>query len=139
MKKSIRQKTGTIMIIDDNNIDRYISSRLIIKNNFTIKLLEYDSAVDALDYLQNNQHDIDILPNIIFVDIYMPIMSGFEFMEAFSTLPQSTKTYCKVFIISSTIDDSDISRIHNNPNIFGFQEKPITKEFLEKIIDTYLL
>lgn len=136
MKELIQQKIGTIMIIDDNNIDRYISSRLIIKNDFANKLLEYATAVDALQYLQDNQHDIHSLPNIIFVDIYMPIMSGFEFMEAFNTLPQSLKTYCKVFIISSTIDDSDISRVHSDSNVFGFQEKPITKEFLEKITNT---
>lgn len=139
MKELIQQKIGTIMIIDDNNIDRYISSRLIVKNNFANKLLEYDSAVDALHYLKANQHDIDSLPNIIFVDIYMPIMSGFEFMEAFNKLPLSLKTYCKVFIISSTIDELDISRVRIDPNVFGFQEKPITKKFLEKITNIYLL
>lgn len=121
------------MIIDDNNIDRYICSRLIIKNDFTNKLLEYDTAVDALKYLQTNQDNFAALPNIIFVDIYMPIMSGFEFMEAFKKLPSTLRSYCKVFIISSTMDNTDISRIHIDPNIYGFQEKPITKEFLEKI------
>ncbi|KAB1155052.1 response regulator [Flavobacterium luteum] len=133
MIELLQQKIGIIMIIDDNNIDRYIGSRLIIKNNFANKLLQYDNAVNALHYLQDNQNNIDLLPNIIFLDIYMPMMSGFEFMEAFNTLPQFVKKYCKVFIISSTIDDSDISRVHVDPNIFGFLEKPITKEFLEKI------
>lgn len=127
-------KFESVMIIDDNAIDLYISSRLIIKNYFGKKVLEYSDANEALKYLQDNQHNISVLPQVIFVDIYMPLMSGFEFLEAYEKLPSDLKNYCKVYIISSTIDDDDIQRARTDINVISFQVKPINKEFLNRII-----
>lgn len=124
----------TVMIIDDNSTDLYITSRIITKNNFGKKVVEYSAAEDALKYLRENQDDITMLPQVIFIDIYMPLMSGFEFMERYDQLPTSLKNYCKVFIISSTIDDFDIARARNDENVVSFQVKPITKGFLDRVI-----
>ncbi|WP_394773042.1 response regulator [Flavobacterium sp.] len=127
-------KFDKVMIIDDNIIDIYITSRMITKNNFGKSVLQYTAAQEALKYLEDNQHDISELPQIIFVDIYMPLMSGFEFLEEFDKLSDSLKNYCKVYIISSTIDSEDIARSNNNTNVVSFHVKPISKEFLERII-----
>ena len=127
-------KFESVMIIDDNAIDLYISSRLIIKNYFGKKVLEYSDANEALKYLQDNQQNISVLPQVIFVDIYMPLMSGFEFLEAYDKLPSDLKNYCKVYIISSTIDNDDILRARRDKNVISFQVKPINKEFLNRII-----
>ena len=133
MTTEIQPKFEKVMIIDDNNIDLYITKRLIIKNNFGKEVLEYNAAAEALKYLQDNQDNIPILPLIIFIDIYMPEMSGFEFLEAYDKLPNTLKKYCKVFIISSTIDENDIERSRLDKNLTAFQVKPITKEFLDSI------
>jgi CheY-like chemotaxis protein len=133
MTTEIQPKFEKVMIIDDNNIDLYITKRLIIKNNFGKEVLEYNAAAEALKYLQDNQDNIPILPLIIFIDIYMPEMSGFEFLEAYDKLPITLKKYCKVFIISSTIDENDIERSRLDKNLTAFQVKPITKEFLDSI------
>ncbi|WP_339919647.1 response regulator [uncultured Flavobacterium sp.] len=126
-------KFETVMIIDDNTVDLYITSRLISKNYFGKKVLEYSDAKEALKYLQDNQENISVLPQIIFIDIYMPLMSGFEFLEAYDKLPLTLKDYCKVYIISSTIDDNDIARARRDKNVVSFQVKPINKEFLARI------
>lgn len=127
-------KFDTVMIIDDNFVDLYITSRMISKNNFGKNLLLYTSPQEALKYLQENQDNIILLPQVIFVDIYMPIMSGFEFLEAFDKLSACLKEYTRTFIISSTIDNEDIARCNNNNNVAAFHVKPITKEFLDRII-----
>jgi len=134
MTTEIQPKFEKVMIIDDNNIDLYITKRLIIKNNFGKEVLEYNAAAEALKYLQDNQGNIPMLPLIIFIDIYMPEMSGFEFLEAYDSLNVALKKYCKVFIISSTIDDKDIERSLLDKNSTAFQVKPITKEFLDGIV-----
>jgi CheY-like chemotaxis protein len=133
MTTEIQPKFEKVMIIDDNNIDLYITKRLIIKNNFGKEVLEYNAASDALKYLQDNQDNIPMLPLIIFIDIYMPAMSGFEFLEAYDKLPATLKKYCKVYIISSTIDEYDIERSRLDKNLTAFQVKPITKQFLDSI------
>lgn len=124
----------TVMIIDDNNIDLYITTRMIIKNNFGKKVLEYSTAEEALHYLQDNQETIAALPQLIFVDIYMPVMSGFQFLDEYDKLSPTLKKHCKVFIISSTIDNIDIARARNDKNVVSFQVKPISKAFLDRII-----
>lgn len=132
--EELEPKFDKVMIIDDNVIDLYITKRLIIKNNFGKNVLDYTVATEALKYLQDNQDNISILPMIIFIDIYMPVMSGFEFLEAYDQLPVSLKKYCKIYIISSTIDENDIERSRLDKNLTAFQVKPITKEFLDSIV-----
>ena len=122
-----------VMIIDDNLIDLYIASRMITKNSFGKKVLQYSSAIEALKYLQENQDNISQLPEVIFVDIYMPGMSGFEFMKEYDKLSTPLKDLCKVFIISSSIDEQDLNCANNDKNIVAMKEKPITKEFLNDL------
>ncbi len=125
----------SVMVIDDNLIDLYIAARMITKNNFGKKVLQYSSAMEALKYLRENQDNIPLLPEVIFVDIYMPGMSGFEFMKEYDKLSTPFKNLCSVFIISSSIDEQDLNCANNDENIVAMQEKPITKEFLNGILN----
>ena len=133
MTNKLQPKFETVMIIDDNAIDLYISSRIITKNNFGKKVLAYSAAEEALKYLQDHQDTITELPQIIFVDIYMPMMSGFEFLQKYDQLPLALKNHCKTYVLSSTIDDDDIVRVRSDKNVLSFLVKPITKEFLDRI------
>jgi len=126
-------KFKSAMVIDDNQIDLYIASRVISKTKFADNILTYTSAADALQYLKEHENRPMALPEILFVDIYMPGMSGFEFMQAFAKLPEAIKKRCQAYIVSSTIDENDIERTKRDPNIMGFQEKPINNEFLDRI------
>ncbi|MFV8327748.1 response regulator [Flavobacterium sp. ZS1P14] len=134
MIADLQPKFETVMIIDDIAIDLYITSRIITKNHFGKKVLEYSAADKALKYLQENQNNISMLPQIIFIDIYMPLFSGFEFLEAYDKLPPALKNHCRLYILSSTINDADIACARNDKNVVSFQLKPITKEFLDRII-----
>jgi len=126
-------KFEKVMIIDDNKIDLYVNAQVITRNNFGKNVLSFSAATDAICYLQTNSRDFLKLPKIILVDIYMPGMSGFEFMEAYDKLPLTLKNFCRVYIISSTIDKQDISRANSDVNVIAFQEKPISREFLNEI------
>jgi CheY-like chemotaxis protein len=131
MKEEFPAKFENVMVIDDNRIDLYIASRMITQNNFGKRVTQYSSAIEALKYLQKNQENISELPEVIFLDIYMPGMSGFEFMKEYDKLSASLKNICKVFIISSSLDEQDLNCANNDENIVAMKEKPITKEFLK--------
>lgn len=134
MKNQLKTKFERVMLIDDNIIDLYIASRMITKNDFGKKVMMYTNAEEALEFLNKNQLDTSLLPQIIFIDIYMPRMSGFDFLAAYNNLPQSLKANCRAYVVSSTIDDFDIVRAKSDVNITTFQVKPITKEFLDRIV-----
>ena len=127
------QKFGKVMIIDDNKIDLYVNAQVIARSNFGQEILQYSSAEQALEYLQLNNGSLSLLPEVIFVDIYMPGMSGFEFMEMYDGLPDAVKRHCAVYIISSSIDKNDIDRVNADSNINAFYQKPLSRAFLETI------
>ena len=129
----IKSKFKRVLLIDDNTTDLYIMERLITKFNFGKETVQYTCSIKALLYLQENQNDINKLPQIIFVDIHMPIMSGFEFMEEYDKLSSVLKKNCKVYIVSSSVDDNDMKRANDDLNVVAFQVKTITKEFLNSI------
>lgn len=131
---TLQPKFERVMIIDDNSIDLYITSRMIEKKKIGKNVLKYLTAGEALKYLQENQDSISELPQVIFVDIYMPTMSGFEFLEAYDKLSPALKRYCKVFVVSSTIDKGDMARIRSDKNVVSFQVKPVTNEFFNQLI-----
>jgi CheY-like chemotaxis protein len=135
MIEPLRTKFERVMIIDDTIIDLYIASQVITKNNFGKTILEYSNSKKALNYLQENQEYIELLPQVIFLDLYMPIMSGFQFLEEYEKLSSTLKKYCKIFVISSTSSELDINRIRSDKNIAGFSEKPIAKFFLNTILN----
>lgn len=123
-------KYNKIMIIDDNNIDNYITSSLIKKNNFTNNLLEFDSGLKAIEYLNKNKNNNQKLPDLILLDIYMPLMDGFEFLHFFEKIHPAITKNCKICIVSSSIDDNDIIKAKLDKNIYAFISKPLTVELL---------
>ena len=134
MNKEHPVKFERVMIIDDTPIDLFIAAHLIMRDNFGGKVLQYSNGLEAIKYLQTNVDNFHLLPNLIFVDIYMPIMNGFQFLEAYEQLPSKLKDHCKVFVVSSTSDSFDIERVRNDKNVVGFKEKPITMDFLASIL-----
>ena len=133
MSGRVASKFGTVMLIDDNAIDLFIACKLMKKCNFSSNIIQFKAAQEALDFLVDNQHKPELLPEIIFVDIYMPVKSGFDFLEEFEVLLPSVKQHCRVYVISSTIDEHDIQRANSNINVTGFEVKSITIDFLESI------
>jgi len=134
MRNELEPKFENVIIIDDNPVELYFSSRVILHNNFGKKVIEFLLANEALAYLEENQENSSQLPQIIFIDLYMPHFSGFEFLEAYDKLPLIVKNKIKVFIVSNTINNLDIARVCKDPNVVSLLQKPITKEFLDRIL-----
>jgi CheY-like chemotaxis protein len=133
MDQIVKKKFEKVMLIDDNSIELQIGSHLLNKFGFGNKVSAFLGAEKALEFLKENQETIENLPEVIFLDIYMPVMTGFEFLEEYDKLSDTVKGYCKIFMLSSSNDLGDIEKATTNKNVSGFKEKPISKIFLENV------
>jgi len=125
-------KFKKIMIVDDNEFDSYITARLIQNSNLATEVIEFNSAKLALEFLVENQNNTKILPDVILLDIYMPLMDGFEFIEKFKGLSAEANSYCKICVVSTTVNDYYIHKAKIDENI-KFTSKPITTDFLNSL------
>ena len=121
-----------IMIVDDNEFDCYITSKIINNFDATVDIMEFNSSLTAIQFLEEYQNAPEKLPDLIFLDIYMPLLDGFDFIEKFNELSGVIKEHTKICILSTTVDDLYIHRARVNESIL-FTSKPITKEFLQTI------
>jgi CheY-like chemotaxis protein len=122
-----------VMLVDDNDTDNFISRRIIEITNFAQEVIIKNSGKGALEYLEQNRDDADKLPDIIILDINMPIVDGFVFLYEFEKFSSFVKNKCKVIILSSSDNKRDIDKIVNNENVIKFITKPLTENALDEI------
>jgi len=122
-----------VMLVDDNDTDNFISRRIIEITNFAQRVEIKNSGKSALEYLDEHKDNMDMLPDIIFLDINMPIVDGFVFLYEFEKFYSNLKNKCKVIILSSSDNKRDIDKIVNNENVIKFITKPLTETALEEI------
>ena len=122
-----------VLLVDDNDTDNFISKRIIEITRFADQVEVKNSGKAALDYLSENQNNPEALPNIIFLDINMPVVDGFVFLYEFEKFKELVKTRCKVIILSSSDNKRDIDKIVNNNYVIKFITKPLTETALDEI------
>lgn len=122
-----------VMLVDDNDTDNFISKRIIEITKFAKEVEIKNSGKSALEYLEQNKDNEAKLPNIIFLDINMPIVDGFVFLYEFEKFDRILKDKCKVIILSSSDNKRDIDKIVNNNHVVKFITKPLTESALEEI------
>lgn len=126
-------KIGTVMLVDDNDTDNFISKRIIEITKFSDNVIVKNSGKSALDYLLENESNAELIPDIIFLDINMPIVDGFVFLYEYEKFGNAIKDKCRVIILSSSDNKRDIDKIVNNDFVIKFVTKPLTEKTLEEI------
>lgn len=124
----------TILCVDDDPITLMLCKMVINKASFSNEIITAQNGEDALNYFKTINTNPDTKkPQLIFLDLNMPIMGGWEFLDAFSSTEYSDHNTTKVIILSSTIDPEDLKKAKKYSMVLDFLSKPISKEMLEYI------
>ena len=131
------KKFYTVMLIDDNEIDNLINQKMIEAANITEHIFTHTGARSAIEFLKNIEKVDDvakkILPDVIFLDIDMPLMDGFQFLDEFDKLSDGTKSKCKIVMLTSSINPQDVNKSKEYSYVKKYINKPLSQENLEKI------
>lgn len=126
-------KIDNICLIDDDHIFVYGAKRLMREMDFCQDLSVFSNGQEALDHFTGLVKNGDVLPSLIFLDLNMPIMNGWEFLEAFLNIPDIEPKGISIYIMSSSVDPRDLEKIQSHSFIKNYILKPMTLEDLETV------
>lgn len=125
------------LLIEDNLIDQLVTRKLLKKVLDIDQIFVANNGLEGLQWIIKNKKICHSL--IILLDIQMPIMNGFEFLDIFETLNEEIKNEIQIFVMSSTLDQEEIERIKNNIYVKDFLNKPFPIEELKKQLTSSFL
>ena len=120
-----------LFVIDDDDINDFILKRQIKVNNLPLDYKSSNSAESALEYLK--KIPIDEYPSAIFLDIHMPLMNGFEFLEIYEKDLYSDHVDTELYMVSSSLRESEINKSKSYKCVKDFISKPVDVEVLKKL------
>ncbi len=129
------KKLQSILLIDDDHINNFI----VVSKLKSISLVEnihcVENGDEALTFIKNCiESDVNDIPYLIFLDINMPVMDGWEFLTEFEKLDAKHLSKMHIYMVSSSVYTEDIERSKQYPSVKMFISKPLVKEKIEEII-----
>jgi len=121
-----------ILCVDDDPITLMLCKKVISKAQFSNDVVTAKNGQEALGYLKDIKklNNIAKVPQLIFLDLNMPVMDGWEFLDNFNNDEYNSYNSTKVIVLSSTIDPEDYKKAKKYPMVFDFISKPITPSLL---------
>jgi len=126
-----------VALIDDDEIYQFVTKKIADLHQQVDKTLQFHNGLDAINYIQANQYNPELLPRLILLDINMPYLNGWQFLEELNTL--DNHDYCPViYLVSSSANKEDIRRAEQYANVQSYLVKPITKQVFDRLLSAHI-
>jgi len=127
------------MLIDDDDFFLILNKDILTLTNPEMGIVQFNSAIVALEWMEKTRPDYEKeWPENILLDIRMPFMNGFDFLEKLKEFPLPMIRKIKVFMMTSSLDERDFIKAQNYPFVYSYFTKPLTIEMIEEIETTEL-
>ncbi|MFM7195650.1 MAG: response regulator [Bacteroidota bacterium] len=127
------RKYRIVMLVDDSEIDNLINQKMIESADLADIIFTHSGARSAIEYLRNVEKVADpaaVLPDVLFLDIDMPLMDGFQFLDEFEKLKPTTKAGIRIVMLTSSVNPQDLDQSKKYPSVQLFLNKPLSQRSL---------
>lgn len=129
----MKKKINTVCVVDDDDIYQFVVSIDIKKTNLVDNIIQFTDGELALNYIVLHKDNVQNLPDIIFLDLNMPRMDGWQFLEEFIILKAFFPKTIIIYMVSSSLDQRDIYKASKISELSGYLVKPINKDKLSQL------
>jgi CheY-like chemotaxis protein len=132
-----RMQLNCILLIDDDEPTNFLNRLTLEQANCTRDIRIAQSGQEALDYLHSCGQGRPPRPDLIFLDINMPAMDGWEFLEKYRSLPSERKADIVLIMLTTSLNPDDELRTQSIPEVSGFENKPLSQQRLNLLLEKY--
>lgn len=129
-------KAVVICIVDDDDVYQYTITRALKSDRLVKKILVFSDGEEALDFVTDNIGKNENLPDVIFLDVNMPIMDGWQFLEEYVKIKPRVGKQITIYMVTSSVDPVDVEKAEKFQEISDYLVKPIQPDQLRELVAT---
>ena len=125
---------NVVCVVDDDDVYRFTIEKYIQMLSSTTRVISFADGEEALDYFKENLDTEENLPEIVLLDVNMPIMDGWDFLNEYERIKSRLNKEIRVYLVSSSTDERDQNCSRNYPSVRDYLVKPIDEKYLKRLI-----
>nr|WP_309756146.1 response regulator [Flavobacterium sp.] len=128
------KKIETFCIVDDDDIYQFTTSLLLKKTDLVNKIIVFSNGLKAINFLKDEMGNKENIPDVLFLDINMPVMDGWEFLEEYLLIKSMMPKTVVIYMVSSSVNEKDVLKAKSIGALSGYMVKPISSQNIMEVI-----
>lgn len=130
-----KYKFKKVCLVDDDDIYQFLMKKELKSTNLVGSIQNFADGSAAIEYIYENRNEPDNLPDLIFLDINMPVMNGWQFLDEYNDLSKTLSKQIGILIISSSFDEKDLKKVEHYASVSNYMVKPVERSKLLVVLN----